>query len=324
MDFSLSTEAFSENASPMSEQILASDSHIYVDFVSEAGAPSHSTPFSSYPTPDESRLPGSEPGTVIASSTSAFASGVDEGPLCYPTPPFLGVEAFNVRQQPISLESGCPTTSQAESMHGVVGSKEGPSAVPVGHHPSKQTLEYLLRSFDATLDDKRIQGIIDVSALPLLAEDLDKTLPPLVGHWSLYQSLEFPVLGLPAQWRGIDAAADYLRVLDQDQKSPYLNPIAKRIGQVLLYFNYEELCRHSTEGLSCSSRRANTTHILDKILATYRDDPRRSNSLQCRRNRITGYHVRRGKWWWRLAGTLGVGILLLGNTSLVNDMCVPR
>ncbi|KAJ5991378.1 hypothetical protein N7522_011585 [Penicillium canescens] len=107
-------------------------------------------------------------------------------------------------------------------------------------------------------------------------------------------------------------------MLDDDENLPYSNLIARRIRQVLLYFNYEELCRHPNKDISCISSKANTSHVLNSILAAYSDDPRSSKSPQCRRDKITGCYVRRGRWWWRLASALGVGILLLGNTSLVN------
>ena len=57
--------------------------------------------------------------------------------------------------------------------------------------------------------------------------------------------------------------------------------------------------------------------MLNSILAAYEDDPRYSESIQYRRDRVAGYHVRRGKGWWMLASTLGVGILLLRNNFLV-------
>ncbi|KAJ5589608.1 hypothetical protein N7537_012286 [Penicillium hordei] len=250
------------------------------------------SPETSCPNLDESTLPNSEPDTAIASPIPVFAPGFDKGLLCYPTPPSFDVEELSVRQQPIPLEFRRLSDTQAESMNEPISTRED--------HPV---------------------GILDTSADSLFAKDLDQILRPLFDYWDSYKSLELPALGLPVQWRGIDAAADYLRMLDYEQKSPYLNPIAKRIGQVLLYFNYEELCRHPNRHLSCSSSKANTTQVLNSILAAYWDDPRYSKSLQCRRDRVTGYHVRRGRWWWRLAGTLGVGILLLGNTSLVDVMC---
>ncbi|KAJ5443128.1 hypothetical protein N7445_004241 [Penicillium cf. griseofulvum] len=318
----------SESASPVGEPILASNSHSHLGMTSPANTftpgdetPSYSTPFTFCPNPDENTLPNSEPDTSIASPTPVFAPGFDEGLLCYPTPPSFDVEELSVRQQPISLESRRLSDTQAESMNELISTRGDHPVVPMTLNSSEESLKCLLRSCDATLDDNRTQGILDTSAHSLLAKDLDQILRPLFDHWNFYKSLELPALGLPVQWRGIDAAADYLRMLDYEQKSPYLNPIAKRIGQVLLYFNYEELCRHPNRHLSCSSSKANTTQVLNSILAAYWDDPRYSKSLQCRRDRVTGYHVRRGRWWWRLAGTLGVGILLLGNTSLVDVMC---
>lgn len=329
--FFFTTDTPSESASPMGGLILANNSHSHLEITSPAntfipgdGTPSHSTPFTPCPNPDERTLPNLEPDPTIASPKYAFARGFDEGLLCYPTPPSSDVKKLSVRQQPISLECRRLSDIQAESINELIGTRGDHAVVPMTLNSSEESLKCLLRSCDATLDDNRIQGILDTSVHSLFAKDLDQTLRPLFDHWNSYKSLELPALGLPVQWRGIDAAADYLRLLDYEQKSPYLNAIAKRIGQVLLYFNYEELCRHPNRHISCSSSKANTTQVLNSILTAYWDDPRYSKSPQCRRDRVTGYHVRRGRWWWRLAGTLGVGILLLGNTSLVDVMYVPR
>jgi hypothetical protein len=302
----------------MSELILACPANT---FTPGDEAPSYSTPLISCLNKDESKVPSSERDTAIASPTPFFTSGVDRGLSCYLTPPFCGFEELGVRQEPISL-AGRLSAIQAESMNELVSTRGDHPVAPMTLGSAEQTLKYLLRSCDATLDENRAQGVLDASAHSLLAEDLGQILHPLFDHWNSHKSLELPALGLPLQWRGIYAAADYLRILDDDENSPYLNPIAKRIGQVLLYFNYEELCRHPNKHPSCSSSKANTTQVLNSILAAYQDDPRYSKSMQCRRDRVAGYHVRHGRWWWRLASTLGVGILLLGNTSLVNSMYV--
>lgn len=94
---SLSTEAFSESVSPMTEPILANNPHSNVGFTPEDGAASHSTPFASYLFPGVSNFPGLEPETMIASPTPLFASGFDGETPCYPTPPPLGVEDFGER-----------------------------------------------------------------------------------------------------------------------------------------------------------------------------------------------------------------------------------
>ena len=59
--------------------------------------------------------------------------------------------------------------------------------------------------------------------------------------------LDLQALGLPVIWKGIQGAVTDLRILDVDETSRFLDPIAKRIGQVLLYINYEELCKHPKE-----------------------------------------------------------------------------
>lgn len=115
---------------------------------------------------------------------------------------------------------------------------------------AEQTLKHLVRSCDATLDETRAQGVLDASAHSLLAEDLNQILHPLLENRNSHKSLMLPELGLPLQWRGIDAAADNL---DNDEKQPFLNHIAKLIEQVLLYFNYEDLYRHPNKPLSCSA-----------------------------------------------------------------------
>lgn len=109
-----------------------------------------------------------------------------------------------------------------------------------------------------------------------------------------------------------------------DDTKQFLDPIAKRIEQVLLYFNYKELCKHPEESCPPSTSKQNATRVLNRILDAYPDDPRISMSRQSRCNKISGYHVRRGRWWWKLAGTLGVGILLISDSSLISTMCVSQ
>lgn len=146
-------------------------------------------------------------------------------------------------------------------------------------------------------------------------------LQPLLGAWDKNTLLDLHPLGLPVLWKGIQGAVNYLRILDVDDTSRFLDPVAKRIGQVLLYINYEELCKRPKEYCPPSTSKPTVTHVLNCILDAYTDDPRISMSPQSRRNKISGYHVRRGRWWWRLAGTLGVGMLLIADSSLMSIMC---
>ena len=93
------------------------------------------------------------------------------------------------------------------------------------------------------LEDKQIQRILEAD-VHLAIQDLRGMLQLLSGEWSSNALLGLHALGLPVCWKGIQGAVDYLRVLDADETKQFLDPVAKRIGQVLLYFNYDELCKH--------------------------------------------------------------------------------
>lgn len=96
------------------------------------------------------------------------------------------------------------------------------------------------------LEQKRIQKVLEAE-VHLLIKDPCGMLQPLLGEWDRNTLLKLHPLGLPVLWKGIQGAVNYLRILDVYETSRFLNPVAKRIGQVLLYINYEELCKHPKE-----------------------------------------------------------------------------
>jgi hypothetical protein len=181
----------------------------------------------------------------------------------------------------------------------------------------------MLQSCNVSLENDRIQRILEAEA-HLLARGLDSMLSPLFDYWDKYGSLDLHALGLPVQWKGVEAAVDYLRVLDADATSHYLSPVAKRIGHVLLYFNYEELCKYPEKYCPTPPSKRPASHVLDCILDAYPDDPRITKSEKSRRDKISAYYVRRGKWWWVLASNWGAGILLAGDSSPHDVMYVYR
>lgn len=203
--------------------------------------------------------------------------------------------------------------SQAGDMNGLTGSQMLATAGETANSSHLAAFK-MLQSCEITLGNDKIRQILKAEA-HLLPQDLDSMLGPLLDHWDQSGSLDLHALGLPVQWKGIQAAVDYLRVLDTDAKTPYLNPVAKRIGFVLLYLNYEELCRYPAKYCSTAPSKRPASDILKCILRAYRDDPRMAEPEKSRRNKITTYYVRRGKWWWMLAGNWGVGILLAGDSS---------
>lgn len=283
----------------------------------ENGAPFRSTLLESYPSPGESIL-GSKPHTMKVPHSPIIPWNADKGASCYPTPPSYDDETSSMGVRSILLESGSITVSRTENINEPVYTNAGESSASMMLAHTVQNVKRLLFSCDSTLNEIRVQRILHVSANPLIAENLEQMLRPLLSHWNFHQSLDVSALGLPAQWRGIGAAANYLRILDFHREPS----ITTRFGQVLLYFNYEELCRDQNKLTRRTSLKADKTDVLNYILEVYHNDPNLEKGEKFRRNRITGYHLRRGKWWWRIAGTLGVGILLLGNASLVHDMYV--
>lgn len=144
--------------------------------------PSNSTPFTFYPNLDESTLPNSEPDTAIASPIPIFAPGFDKGLLYYPTPPSFDIEELSVRQQPIPLESRRLSDTQAESMNKPTSTRGDYPVVLMTLNSSEESLKYLLRSCDTTLDNNRTQGILDTSADSLFTKDLYQILRPLFNH----------------------------------------------------------------------------------------------------------------------------------------------
>ncbi|KAJ5292129.1 serine-proline rich protein [Penicillium angulare] len=133
------------------------------------------------------------------------------------------------------------------------------------HSSSEELLRALLLLTNIPLDDSRFQGILDAGAHISLAQNLGELLQPIFECWDERKSLDLHALGLPVEWRGINEAANYLRTLDADERTPYLNPLSRRMGQVLFYFNYEVL-RKQALGHNCrTSWKDNGTHILSSF-----------------------------------------------------------
>lgn len=255
-------------------------------------------------TPESTCVPYSVPAATPMESISPL--GLCASALSYPTPPANHVDSPRTFQ-PLTLPgSGVPTAQQANTPK-------------QNRDPQKQqqTVIELLQSCRfgdkaASLDDKQIQKILKLGNR-LLAEDSSRILQPLLEDGTNVSSSSLKRLGLPEKWKGIDEAVNYLRVLDKDKdKKVILKPLARRVAQVLLYLNYEDLCKQGE------------TNVVERILVKYRDDPNMLMTRDFRHNNFSTYHVRRGKWWWRLAVSLGFGILCVADDALIRTMYVSR
>ncbi|KAE8386946.1 hypothetical protein BDV23DRAFT_162228 [Aspergillus alliaceus] len=158
------------------------------------------------------------------------------------------------------------------------------------------------------LSEKEIQEILEVEPL-FFTQDPVAVLEPILEKWEINLSHNLHGLGLPLVWKGIQGAVNYLRVLDNQEKTKTLQPIAERFALIFFSLNYYELCKHPDK--YCPGFKPNVSSVLNCILTAYPDDPRLPNSLQSRRNKISGFYARRGNWWWMVGATLGVGLWLI-------------
>lgn len=258
------------------------------------------------------------PSLIQASPASVSTPGLDAG---YPTPSTILVETPQPGEQHILPGIRTNIDSQASDTSGIYSAiGKQATAAEIADNLNYTALN-MLHSCSVALENDRIQRILEAEA-HLLARGLDSMLSPLFRHWDRYGSVDLHALGLPMQWKGIQAAVDYLRVLDADAISYNLDPVAKRIGHVLLYLNYKELCKYPEKYCPTPLKKRPASLVLDCIVDAYSDDPRITKSAKKRRDKISAFYVRRGKWWWLLASNWGAGVLLAGDSSLYNVMYV--
>jgi hypothetical protein len=119
------------------------------------------------------------------------------------------------------------------------------------------------------------------------------------------------ILGLPEVWEGIEGAVNYFRVLEADKDGiAKLGPLARRFAQIFLYLNFETLSMNSPGT------------VVSRVLDACHDEPIITQPRESRRDRFSGMHVRRGRWWWRFAACLGFGILLVADDQLIRRLYV--
>ncbi|KAL4891358.1 hypothetical protein BDV59DRAFT_194325 [Aspergillus ambiguus] len=157
-----------------------------------------------------------------------------------------------------------------------------------------------------TLGSKQISHIIKAwdYILPQGSIVCVRELPEKNASMSVRQ-----VLGLPEVWEGIEGAVNYFRVLEADKDGlSTLGPLARRFAQIFLYLNFEML---SMDGDGT---------VVNRVLDACHDEPNIAQSRESRRNRFSGIHVRRGRWWWGFAASLGFGILLVADSQLIQAL----
>ncbi|GFF50444.1 hypothetical protein IFM46972_09046 [Aspergillus udagawae] len=244
------------------------------------------------------------PASTSATTPVGFADtpGSDAGASSYPTP------STNYANSP-------PTTRLSSSvlpLNQAVEAAESTRNTPTQQQRREQAIIRSLQSCTFTkenvcLDTEETKKIIKAGAR-LLTQDHFRILRPLFdGGADMSSSLKR--LGLPEEWAGINGAVNYLKVLEKDKDKRIffsLDPLVRRVAQVLLYLNYMSL------------RKKGEQDVVTRILDAYHDDPNKSKGKVYRQKNFHTYHVRLGRWWWRLAAHLGLGILLVADDVAMN------
>lgn len=228
---------------------------------------------------------------IASPAESISTPGLNGGASSYSAPSTVDLGSQIGEQTPLGL--GAMFNQAAKTTRLVSNQLKQSRTMPVATK-SNQTTLHLLQSckFDqgCVLEEEQIQRILEAE-VHLATQDPCRMLQPLLGEWNSKVLLSLHALELPALWKGIQGAVDYLRILDTDDKKQFLDPIAKHIGQVLFYFNYKELCKRLEDSCPPSTSKQNTTCVLNGILDAYPDDSCISMSQQSCCNKISGYHV---------------------------------
>lgn len=232
--------------------------------------------------------------------------GSDAGASSYPTPSTNYADSPRVDESTTHLSSSILPLNQAV---------KAPESTPNTLMQQQRREQAIIRSLQSCtfmkenvrLDIEETKKIIKVGAR-LLTQDHFRILRPLFdGGADMSSSLKR--LRLPEEWVGVNEAVNYLRVLkkDKDKRISFsLDPLARRVAQVLLYLNYISL------------RKKGEQDLVTRILDAYHNDPNKSKGKVYRQKNFHTYHIHLGRWWWRLAAHLGLGILLVTDDVVMN------
>lgn len=164
-----------------------------------------------------------------------------------------------------------------------------------------------------SLEDIQITSTLRAEA-GLLSDECTRLLQPLLDHRE-DNPPALEALGLPLQWRGLEGAVIYYRILEAAKRKSSLSLLAKRVAQILFYLNYRWLEKHI---------RGPSKSVATLILNDCPEEPKDPKLMKSRRDNITGYHKRRGERWWLHVACLGSGILTHASRIMETEYALPE
>ncbi|PKX88863.1 uncharacterized protein P174DRAFT_464610 [Aspergillus novofumigatus IBT 16806] len=263
-------------------------------------------------------------------------AGSDAGPVSYLTPSTHGVNPPAAGGPLISLSACCspqsvrtPVSTSTTTPMGFADTP-GSSSLPLNqavkalestrNRPTQQqrceqAIITLLQSCTFTkenvcLSDEEIKKIIKAGAR-LLTQDPFRIVRPLFNSGAdILSSLKR--LRLPEEWEGINGVVIYLRVLekDKDKKISFsLNPLARRVAQLLFYLNYVSL------------HKKGKPDMVTCILNAYHDDPNKSKG---KINALITFTLRTRPGTIHLYYSLAPVAMSLLSRKLLANLCLLR
>ncbi|THC90363.1 hypothetical protein EYZ11_010187 [Aspergillus tanneri] len=168
------------------------------------------------------------------------------------------------------------------------------------------------------LDGETLRRILSAGSY-LISQDSPGTLRLLLDSWLTNESNGIHALG-PSPWRGVQGAADYMKTLEDIK---FARSVGGRISRLLFFLNYMELTKQEQEAHFQKHLPEVKSIVIGRIADAYYGSPGQRTTSQpdnkVKHDKVNGY-VRWARWWWKLAGTLGIGVVLVCDRQLMSAM----
>lgn len=309
------TPSWNANAGDEFDRLLVQFDSFLEQYNPTAELPHTVSPRQEPVTPPQSSAEASSYPTPLSSVSSP-----PRGQPLSPPAPGHGQARYQPVHSPPSTDSPFTPSSYPTPFTSYINSPPGDEPMaPLDSNFSSLTKRQLLHSCrfgedgNGSLEDKQITSTLRAEAGLHLDNCTRLLQPPLDHREDDPPALE--ALGLPLQWRGLEGAVIYYRMLEAAKKKSTLSLLAKRIAQILFYLNYRWLEKH----IKGSSKSVTTL-----ILNACPEEPKDPKLMKPRRDNITGYHKRRGERWWLHAACLGPGILTHATGIMETEYALPE
>ncbi|KAG2421573.1 hypothetical protein HFD88_005548 [Aspergillus terreus] len=166
------------------------------------------------------------------------------------------------------------------------------------------------------LGERELSQVFSLSTR-LIVSDPGTVLRPLLASWQVNVAQGAHALGLPLEWKGVNAAGVYTRLLRDDAVR---DGVGQRVARMLLVLNYTDICKHPEVHCPRRVKGKAVAHVIDCIARAYLDDTSRNPS---KRDRDAIHHfLRQGRWLWTLVRQVGIGFVLACSAEVIKNVSI--